>query len=180
MTVGYVIPELENATSVLTRLAGQRGIDPLAWPYTFPVPHKREALDLKDMAEEILQLTRWSNRQFASALGTTHPTVRAILQGQAEGPIWRNSEYRLYLRQMHAVISRISILVGSDRTRLRSILAQTTSSGSSLEHMTAGRFNDAYLAAVDALRPASRPGRLLNGNYPRRPGESPVGLDDVG
>jgi hypothetical protein len=178
MTETYVLPDLDIATKILSVFRGSSTIDPFVSPYVFPAPVPAEAQDLRTMATAILGLTGWSHRRLATALGTTHPTIANILGGRAEGPVWRNSEYRTRLREMHTVVERIAALAPGDKSQVRSLLVRPTEGGTAIDHMAAGRFDDAYLAAIETLRPA-RDTRLITGQRPRPVGENTVALDGV-
>jgi hypothetical protein len=79
---------------------------------------------------------------------------------------------------MHTVVERIAALAPGDKRRVRSLLVYPREGGTAIEHMAAGRFDDAYLAAIETLRPA-REGHLITGRRPRPVGQNTVALDDV-
>lgn len=176
MTLTYELPDLTGATHVDPGFNDRQVLDAyLPSPYALP-PSVTE-IDLRSMAVSILRLTGWSHRQLASALGTTHPTVRSILDGQAEGYPRRNVEYRDRLRRMHGLVERIGVLVNGDRSQLRAILERPGPGVSAIEHMEQGRFDNAYLAAIETFRPPRIRG-LVVGDRHRSVGDSRVALDD--
>jgi len=102
------------------------------------------------MTIDIKQATGWSERTLAQALGTTHPTVAKLLNGERT-----SLRVRRHLRDAYEVIRRISILNSGDPAATDRVLRTEPSSGrrSSIELLKDGEFGSAYLAAVDVMRP---------------------------
>jgi hypothetical protein len=146
-------------------------------PYVLPEVPAPIWVDLGVMAQQVSLWTGLSNRQLATALGTTHPTVHRLLTTTSEASWVRNVEYRRRLREVDTIVRRVLELVGRDLERVHVLLRQPVQGVTALDHLMAGRPERAYLAVLGALRP--RQESLLVGRRPQLPGANTVPvLDD--
>jgi hypothetical protein len=137
-------------------------------PYELP---KAEAgslpADAARMVTDVLAATGWSARTLADVIGTTHPTVRALLRGHfAAMP--RNRDYQRRLKATYEIISRIFTLAGRDVGRTNTALRDQGRGPSAVDYLVQDRPNDAYLAAIRSLRPPPQD-RLIIGSRPLSP-----------
>lgn len=170
MTHRLYVPMLEDATRYGT--APSEPIDIFALPrIDIPKAAPRTA-DFRAMAQDIVKWTLWSDRKLAKALGTTHPTVHALLTGTpAVGS--RSREVLQRVTPTHAVIARIFVIAGRDPKRTATALESPSNGRSAVAHLRAGHPDRAYVAALDALNPPVDTG-LMTGSRPSVPGEGRV------
>ena len=143
-------------------------------PQTRPPASPRTQL----LTARLRTLTGWSVRATAQALGTTHPTISALLAGrQAWTP--RIPELPGRLAALVELAERINRLVGGEAASVDTALkgvppGQTLSA---LDHLREGDLGRAYTTALDVLQPPRRTG-MMRGVWPTTPGEATVALDD--
>lgn len=124
------------------------------------------------LALEIQQATGWSERAMARALGSTHPTIGKLLQGQ---PV--NSALAQRVVRAHEVISRVHVIAGRDaQATARALEATVASQGTASKLLSEGAYAEAYLCAVDVLRP--RRTGILAGSRPATSGRANTPLVD--
>jgi hypothetical protein len=124
------------------------------------------------MAKDVRAWTGWSTRALAEAVGTTHPTIRQILDA-VPGSGTRRPDMLRRLEQVHGVVARIYLMAGSDSRRAAAVLAAGPAGRSAVDYLSAGEANKAYLAALDVLQPREGNG-LLVGARPVQPGRGTV------
>jgi hypothetical protein len=137
-------------------------------------------LDAQRQASELQSWTDWSDRTLAQVLGTTHPTVRALLQGRG-ATTSRTASVRVQLREVHELVARIHALTGGNAALTARALSELPprSDRRPLDYLRAGDVGQAYLAALDIVRPAARDTEgLLSADWPVRAGEASVELLD--
>jgi hypothetical protein len=115
---------------------------------------------LQERVELTKRLTGWSNRALASALGTTHPTLGAILAGRQTTRA-RIPELRGRISALADLADRLMSLAG-DPAAVR--VALTTrpldQSHTACELLIQGDPGRAYIAALDVLRPPTNAGYM--------------------
>jgi hypothetical protein len=144
-------------------------IDPFALPRIDLPRMESPVIDFRAMAFDIHQWTGWSSRALAEAVGTTHPTIGALLTGTTNVGS-RNRAYLQRLQGAHEVIERIFQIAGRDRGRTAAALEATYQGHSAVEHLSNGQVRRAYLAATRTLKPRNETD-LLTGSRPIVPGE---------
>ena len=135
-------------------------------------------LDPQRLALELHDWTGWSDRILAQVLGTSHPTVRALLEGRGANTS-RTAAVRARLRAVHEVVARVHALTGGSSLATGRVLGELSESGvrRPVDHLSAGDMTAAYLAAIEILRPSTREtGELLSAYWPARAGEASVEL----
>lgn len=140
---------------------------------TGKVPWSAPALTVA--TEYLLDKTGLSNRQLASVLGTTHPTVASILRGHE--PV-RVGGLLDTIVQMQSVVQRIFRLTQSDESLLRLALhAQDSDGNTTMNHLKARAYSRAYLVAMDYVNQHKKIDR--SGRRPqRRPSLETASLRD--
>lgn len=124
------------------------------------------------LALEIQRTTGWSERAMARALGTTHPTVGKLIEGQAV-----NASLAQRVVRAHEVISRIYKIAGQDvQATARALEAPISEHETAAACLSRGAYAEAYLAAIDVLRPRER--GILVGGRPTLAGRANVPLVD--
>lgn len=137
-------------------------------------------LDAQRQASELQSWTDWSDRTLAQVLGTTHPTVRALLEGRG-ATTSRTALVRARLREVHEVVARIHALTGGSAAVTARALSELPpgSDRRPLDYLRSGDLGRAYLAALDVVRPAPRDtDGLLSADWSIRAGEASVELID--
>lgn len=120
------------------------------------------------LALEIQRATGWSDRAMARALGTSHPTVGKVLEGQAV-----NSALAQRIIRAHEVISRVHAIAGHDvQATNRALETSVEGQDAAARLLGRGAYAKAYLSAVDVLRP--RQTGMLVGSRPSRSGRANV------
>lgn len=134
-------------------------------PAVVPRPSPRS----QRLTREIRRQTGWSYRQFARVLQISHPTVRAIEEGRSRPA---DGEVLARLVEVDAVVSRVFLLTGEDAAETRRLLEHTAHDGgkSPIDLLSERQPSAAYLAAIDAIRPAER-SPLMSGFWASRAGE---------
>jgi hypothetical protein len=148
-------------------------------PWVFPAPQRpSHVLDPQRLALELHDWTGWSDRTLAQVLGTSHPTVRALLEGRG-ATTSRTAAVRARLRAVHEVVGRVYALAGGSASATRWVLSELPLGRTrrSVDYLSAGDMPAAYLAAMDLLRPVTRDaGELLSADWPIRAGEASIEL----
>lgn len=146
------------------------------WLVGVPAPVIHPAPDVQRMTQELRNWTKWSARQLADALSTSHTTVLAIETGRplAAG---HSGDLRRHIVDAHTVVSRIFVLADRDPRRTAHALNEATGNGLSGRTLLArGEPAKAYIAALDVLRPPTQ--GLLVGSHPAEPGTATAPLHD--
>ncbi len=134
-------------------------------PELIPRPSPRS----QRLTREIRRQTGWSNRQLARVLEISHPTVRALEEGRSRPG---DSDLLARLVDVDAVVSRVFMLMGQDASETRRVLESAPDTGQSpAELLRARQPSEAYLAAMDAIRPPER-SPLMSGFWASRAGEA--------
>jgi hypothetical protein len=147
-------------------------------PYRTPRPAAgaRPTPRLPRSLRNVRAWTGWSNRELAEAIGSTHPTVDAVLQGRATLARQPAQVERIFA--LHALLERLRVVVDGDRAELtRAVRTASDGRPSALAILEEGELPGAYLAALDVLRPPRTVG-MMQGRYPRRPGDAACALND--
>lgn len=113
---------------------------------------------LRDRVELIKRLTGWSNRSLSSYLGTTHPTLGAILAGRQPTRA-RIPELPGRIAALANLADRLMNVVG-DPTAVGVALTTTPfgETRSAREFLIEGDSGRAYIAALDVIRPPTNDG----------------------
>lgn len=127
---------------------------------------------LTQSVQELLRLTKWSNRKLASILGTTHPTIASILRGNVPDRVQGLIEKAT---QVLNVVRRIWLLSGRDRARFSSALKNDSKV---VALLTDGMYPASYMAAAEALSPRKARGPLMTTSFRRDPSKDVVPLTD--
>jgi len=139
------------------------------WPIRVPQVVPRTAPRLQRVITETRGWTGWSARRLAEVVGSSHTT---ILNAENGRPLvsGHSGELRQRLVAVHDLVERVYVLADRDVERTATLLG-TAPSGrrSAVDELRAGGDpGQAYLAALDALRP--RRSGLLVSDRPRRAG----------
>jgi transcriptional regulator with XRE-family HTH domain len=139
------------------------------WPIAAPAVASHSVPRLQRVIKEIRERTRWSSRDLAKIVGSSHTT---ILNAENGRPLvsGHSGDLRQRLGEVHDLIERVYVLVDCDPERTATVLATAaTGRRSAVEELRAtGDPGRAYLAALDTIRP--RRTGLLVGDRPRRDG----------
>lgn len=137
---------------------------------TVPRSIPRPSPQAQRLTRQIRRQTDWSYRQLARILEISHPTVKALEEGRA-----RTGDYELLARlvEVDAVVSRIFLLTGHATGETRRVLesALPGTGPAPVELLRTRHPSEAYLAAMDALRPPQR-SPLMSGFWASRAGEA--------
>jgi hypothetical protein len=146
-----------------------------AWVMLAPY-EPRPATELKLIVRRILISTGWSNRTLAAAIGTTHPTIKAIKEGHEPE---RRPDLAQALAKVADIIDRLARLAGGDQAKLRTILQTPGRAGQTpLKLLADGQYAQAYLDAMDLFGRRRETGKLLNTTHAREPSRSTSPLFD--
>ncbi len=138
------------------------------WWIVLPAPDLHPAPSTQQLVRQLRQWTRWSTRQLAEVLDTSHTTIRAVENGRTLVG-GHSGDLRRRLADAHEVVERVFLLANRDAERVATILdSAPPGKRSAVEELRAGDPARAYLVALDVLRPR-RPG-LIVGDRPRRGG----------
>jgi hypothetical protein len=142
-----------------------------------PAPQRRRSPVLAERTRQIKAVTGWSMRALATMLGTTHPTVSAVLDGSPTG--MRAPELPGRIMAMADLVERLNAVTSGDRSTL--LTALTSPSGSegrsAVEYARQGDSGRAYIAALDVLRPPRQTG-MMQGRWPVQVGRATSPLDE--
>ena len=130
---------------------------------------------LQERLELTKRLTGWSNRALATALGTTHPTLGAILSGR-QTTRERIPELRGRITALADMADRLMSLTG-DPTAVRAALTTRplNESHTACQLLILGDPGRAYIAALDVLRPPTNAG-FMRSEWTQPVSESTVEL----
>jgi len=136
---------------------------------TTPEVASRSPLKLQLLTQELLAWTKWSQRNLAAVLSVSHSTVSALEQGTSPASF---AYLHDRLVEAHTVVRRINLIAEQDPSKTNDLLSKTSAAGSSAETLLAQRKPaDAYLAALDALRPR-RVEPMIQGIWPAKSGDA--------
>jgi transcriptional regulator with XRE-family HTH domain len=139
------------------------------WEVNLPPAPPRPIPETAQLITLIRDRTGWSARKLAGVLGVSHSTVRRLARGQRPEAA-HSGDLPIRLRNIYDVVDRIHVLVARDpAATARTLHESPPGRCSPVEELRAGKPADAYLAAIDILRP-TRPSGLLTGSRPRRDG----------
>jgi transcriptional regulator with XRE-family HTH domain len=137
------------------------------WDVGLPPSPPRPVPEATRLITLIRDRTGWSGRRLAEILPVSHTTVRRIAAGQ-QPESSHSGDLPVRLRDAYDVIDRIYLLLARDPQATAHALDRALPGRNSpSQELRAGHPADAYLAAIDALRPPRAPG-LLTGDRPRR------------
>lgn len=138
------------------------------WVLLVPAISVERAPDVQRMIGEIRAWTGWSRRQLATVLDTSHTTVGRAEAGRPLLAV-RSGDLRRRVADAHGLVGRVFMLTDRDKQTTADVLADAPPTGvSPIDALRAGGPEQAYLAAIDALRP--RPTGMLSGGRRRRSG----------
>jgi hypothetical protein len=137
------------------------------WDVAVPLSPPRPVPEATRLIMLIRDRTGWSHRKLAEILPVSHTTVRRIAGGQQPESA-HSGDLPAKLRDTYDVIDRIYLLLARDPQATARVLDGALPGRSSpWEALRSGNPADAYLAAIDVLRPPRSTG-LLTGDRPRR------------
>lgn len=169
------IPDQDTPTTPpLDRVPPQRPRWELQWLETPAVRPGRPARPQLQLIA-IRDWTGFSNRRLAAALGTSHPTVAALLAG--EGNLAGRPDVRTRVSDLHSLCARLAPLVAHDPVQLRDLLDVSSGGTTVLDLAAGGRVADAYVIALRAVSPRDQdpyPASV----FPAIPGAATEALDD--
>jgi hypothetical protein len=143
-------------------------------PQQMPVVIPPEA---RRQAERVRQWTGMSQRALASLLGTTHPTIGALLSGQTSDFL-RRPDVRSRLADLYALCSRLAPLVAEDPREMGRILQASEGEGRNVGELAVnGELVRAYLVALRNIAPV-RTRAFSDSPFPARPGTATHALHD--
>lgn len=126
---------------------------------------------------DVKAATHWSARLIATLLGTTHPTVAALVEGRPVGAR-HLPDLHDRLRELHEVVTRIHAIAGNDvDDTVRLLITPSQGGEAAVDFLKRRDPANAYLAAVDVARPQDASG-LLTGLFPAHAGEATAALED--
>lgn len=137
------------------------------WDVEVPLSPPRPVPEATRLIMLIRDRTGWSRRKLAEILPVSHTTVRRIAKGQQPESA-HSGDLPVRLRNAYDVIDRIYLLLGRN-PHATALALDSAPPGrqSPREALRANNPADAYLAAIDFLRPPRAPG-LLTGDRARR------------
>lgn len=139
------------------------------WPVDLPPSPPKPVPETARLITLIRDRTGWSGRKLAEVLGVSHSTVRRLARGQRPEKA-HSGDLPIRLRNAYDVVDRVYLLTMRDpATTARTLDDALPNRRSPIEELRAGMPAEAYLSAIDILRPA-RPNGLLTGSRPRRDG----------
>lgn len=140
-----------------------------------PTVSPRPPSDVQRLTQEILTTTGWSHRRLARILDVTHPTVTALAQGRSAG---RTKDLFQRLVEVSDVVSRVHLVAQRDAGETERLLSTQPSGGAdAVTLLSQRRPSEAYLAALDVLRPRRRTG-MMSSVWPAPAGTSTIPLND--
>jgi transcriptional regulator with XRE-family HTH domain len=139
------------------------------WPVDLPLSPPRPVPEATRLITLVRDRTGWSARRLAEILHVSHSTVLRIERGQRPESS-HSGDLPLRLRNTYDVVDRIYLLLARDpEATARTLDDVSPGRRSPTEELRAGNPAEAYLAAIDLLRPPRPPG-LLTGDRARRDG----------
>lgn len=141
-----------------------------SWLSLAPIQTSREISRRHSMinaVQQIIHMTGWSNRKVATAIGTSHPTVAALLRGKIPERVGGLAQTVEHLTE---VIYKIWIACAKDRSRVDSAMQTLNQEGKTAYDLIVEKnYARAYLAALDSTRPIRTPGGLITPMTRRNP-----------
>lgn len=161
----------------LGRALGARPLSEMLPQWAIPEAEPVRPPQAQLQLAKVKEWTEWSARAIGDALGTTHPTIEAIVRGQSRTTGVPGLARRL--SSLYELVKRLRVVVNGDPIELARALRDRPAPdrASALELLQLDRLSDAYLAALDALEPP-RVAAFMRSRYPSRPGHAPAPLDD--
>jgi hypothetical protein len=136
--------------------------------YRVPAQPIRRAPETVSQLRDIIRVSGLTDRAIADVLGVSHPTIGQVRRG-ADGALSRKDAARQRLYDAHRIMMRVAVLTGHAPDRVADVLSRRGRGGLSvLELIHDGRAAEAYLMAIEALRP-QRPGEMMIGSHPLDP-----------
>lgn len=144
----------------------------------FGMSHAAPAAHVRRMVREIKELTDWSDRKLARALGVSHPTVAAMGKSGSKA-LARSPHAQRRLSVLHQVIVRIAPLAERKGYPLAQALEHAPGPGapSAVDLVQLEDGSQAYLAAMDVINP-KRGKRMMKSPRPVTAGRSTVDLTE--
>jgi hypothetical protein len=140
-----------------------------------PTISPRPPLEAQRLTKAVLTSTGWSHRALARVLNVTHPTVTALAHGRSAA---RTKDLYDRLVEVNDVVSRIHLVAQRDTVETNRLLSTTPESGSDAATLLSERRPvEAYLAALDVLRPPRQTG-MMTSEWPAPAGEATSALND--
>lgn len=145
------------------------------------VSPRRDDLRTDSLLADIVRWTDWSSRDVAPLIGVSHTTVLQWSKAPPERLRLSNLDSFGRLSRLHRTLKRLNMLANADAKSL-SLAVRTlprAGSQSAYQLLLADQPAEAYLAALDVLRPRppSEDG-LLVGDRPAEPGRAVSSLSD--
>lgn len=169
------LPTHDAPTVPPLRLGGRSNWWGESW-LTLPPTVIAPAVGVASFLDDLAAWTGWSNRDLATALGTSHPTVGALRSGEAVA-FARRPEIRHRLADLHALCTRLRPMVYGDATRLGRLLTTAVAGQTPLELVRAGAAARAYLFALRTLAPEPEE-EFPSSVFPARAGRATTALHD--
>ncbi len=159
MTEALAIPRLADETTY--GVLSPYRVDPFVLlSIEFPEWNQDHVIDFAGMVHDLERFTGWKDRSIAKVIGTTHPTVRAIRRREsAVGS--RTPSILKRLRDAHMVISRIHEIAGKNAQATAMALDSAGDGHSATWYLKEDQPEQAYLVAMEALRPRQSSGLLI-------------------
>lgn len=165
--LGYNLPSRYDDTRLPT-IAPTRPADPYLTGYVVPVPVAEPAHEVIRKLHDLIRWTGWSNRQLATVIGSSHPTIANALQGDTTA-LSRSANQRQRLDEAYDVVLRVYLLTNRNPRRTAEVLdTPTTGDVTATEHLEIGEPVKAYLTALRVLRPPRQRG-MMRGQHPIDP-----------
>ena len=174
-----IAPLYESTAPVLAPARPERLGTSVFGPFVQLPPVKpRHSPRLQRLARRVQELTGWSARTVATALGTSHPTVRAMLSGH-HTVATRTPQLPTRLAALTELLERLATLTDGDPVAIAMALRSVPvgQKVAAIDLLAAGDLGSAYVTALDVLNPPRR-GGMMTGAWPARVGEAKVALDD--
>lgn len=175
-TLAWDVPDHDDATVPSVQYVGRPRSD---WPPPWLLPPPSSARPSPEPQRQIKELREWtglSNRALAGVLGTSHPTIGALLSGESVD-FTRKPEIRRGLANLHALCERLAPLVCFDSPRLLDVLYATDKGIRIVDIAARGSTARAYGLALREITPANSddlPGSVFSA----QPGTATVALHD--
>ena len=123
---------------------------------TLPAEPAGPVSPLPRLLKESRDVTGWGQRELASVLGSTHPTVGRLETGGRVTA--RSRDLAARVAELHAVLVRLARVAGGPDA-LNLALRRTVRDDTALDLLRAGEWAKAYTAGLDAIR-GERPAML--------------------
>jgi transcriptional regulator with XRE-family HTH domain len=128
------------------------------------------------LSRQLREWTGWSQRQLGEVLGTSHTTIRQLERGRHLVEA-RSGDLRRRLLDLYEVAERVYVLVDRNPTLTAAALTESHAGTSAADLVSRGQVGQAYLVAIDSLRPRLDR-QLITGTPTRRPGPATVPLGE--